>query len=284
MVRRYYSLRTGKHPDGEHLTFETLLKLFFVVYCDFDGKGYFQEAFGYDCVDAGWVPGKLGTNINAHFIRRLRKDNLWPIEEKYEQYNENDLFDVIEFMYDHVSKPISGRYHSYGDCGYHYDTFEKRPGQDEFRQEINDLLRDYGNYELSNIGEIFNPVFPGTEELFNDLPANYDPQNVGQRIEEATRLYRRHGSSPADRKQAIIKLTEVLEFLRPQIKKVLTRADENDLFNIANNFGIRHHNKKQKTDYDESIWLDWIFYYYLATINAVIRLIDRETNTTVLSE
>ena len=61
-------------------------------------------------------------------------------------------------MYDHVSKPISGRYHSYGDCGFHYDTFEKRPGQDEFRQEINDLFKDYGNYELSYIGEIFNPV------------------------------------------------------------------------------------------------------------------------------
>lgn len=38
---------------------------------------------------------------------------------------------------------------------------------------------------------------------------------------------------------------------------------------------IRHHNKEQKTGYDESIWLSWAFYYYLATINACVRLIER---------
>jgi hypothetical protein len=48
------------------------------------------------------------------------------------------------------------------------------------------------------------------------------------------------------------------------------------LFNIANNFGIRHHNEKQKTDYDESIWLSWIFYYCLATIHAALRLIEKK--------
>jgi hypothetical protein len=284
MNRRYYSLRTGKHPDGEHLTFKNLLKLFLVVYHDFAGKGYFQEAFGYDCVDAGWVPGKLGGDINAHFIRRLRKDNLWPIEEKNEYYDENDLFDVIEFLYDHVSKPISGKYHSWNDCGYHYDTFEKQPGQEEFRKEINDLFKDYGSFELSNIGEIFNSPLTGTEDLFNNLPTDFDPNNVGRRIEEATRQYLRHGSSQDDKKQAIQKLVEVFEFLRPQIKRVLTKADENDLFNIANNFGIRHHNKKQKTGYDESIWLDWMFYYYLATLSTVIKLIDKEPTSTTAAE
>ena len=64
-----------------------------------------------------------------------------------------------------------------------------------------------------------------------------------------------------------------MEFLRPQIKKVLSSKDENDLFIIANSFGIRHHNDKQKTDYDRSIWYNWMFYYYLATIHAILKLI-----------
>jgi hypothetical protein len=52
-----------------------------------------------------------------------------------------------------------------------------------------------------------------------------------------------------------------------------------DLFNIANNFGIRHYNEKQKTNYDQEVWLDWIFYYYLATINTIIRLIKKRETT-----
>jgi len=47
------------------------------------------------------------------------------------------------------------------------------------------------------------------------------------------------------------------------IKKVIIDEDESDLFNIANNFGIRHHRKGQKKRYDEDIFLNWIFYYYL---------------------
>ena len=46
---------------------------------------------------------------------------------------------------------------------------------------------------------------------------------------------------------------------------------ERDLFNLANNFGIRHHNDHQKTSYDANIWLSWMFYFYLATIHVVLR-------------
>jgi len=69
-----------------------------------------------------------------------------------------------------------------------------------------------------------------------------------------------------------------LEYLRPQLKEVLTKKDESDLFNIANNFGVRHHNESQKTDYDKPIWYSWMFYYYLATIHASLRLVEKGKN------
>jgi hypothetical protein len=78
-----------------------------------------------------------------------------------------------------------------------------------------------------------------------------------------------------ERRDAVRDLADVLEFLRPQAKAVLASKDEADLFNLANNFGIRHHNAGQKTDYDPAIWLSWAFYYYLATIHAVTRLIEK---------
>lgn len=37
------------------------------------------------------------------------------------------------------------------------------------------------------------------------------------------------------------------------------------LFRLANEFDIRHHNQRQRDDYDEA-FLDRIFWWYLATI------------------
>jgi hypothetical protein len=83
-----------------------------------------------------------------------------------------------------------------------------------------------------------------------------------------------------DRKDAIRDLADVLEYLRPRTTKVLTRKDESDLFQIANSFGIRHHNNSQKTAYSKPIWYSWMFYYYLATIHATVRLIKEAENKT----
>ena len=67
----------------------------------------------------------------------------------------------------------------------------------------------------------------------------------------------------------------MLEYLRPQLKDVLHSKDEGDLFNIANNFAIRHHNDRQRGNYDPNIWTSWMFYFYLATIHAAQRMIQR---------
>lgn len=76
------------------------------------------------------------------------------------------------------------------------------------------------------------------------------------------------------RRDAVRNLGDVVEFLRPKIKKVL-KDDESDLFNILNNFGIRHHNDQQRTGYEQSIFLSWLFYHYLAAIHAAVRLIEK---------
>jgi len=67
----------------------------------------------------------------------------------------------------------------------------------------------------------------------------------------------------------------VLEYLKPRVKEVLSSPDENDLFQLANKFGIRHHNDEQKTNYDRAIWYSWMFYYYLAAIHACLRLMEK---------
>ncbi len=276
MTRRYYSVRSGKIPGVSNLDFPMFLRLFRDLYMVLDEKCYFQEAFGYDCVDAGEVPGMLGRDMEAQLLRRVRKSNLWPIKEKYVGYSEDDLFDVIEFLYDQVSKPLQGYYHSYSGCGWHYSTFDRESGRHEYRSEINELLQDYRDgYELSTDGEILAAVETHMEQLLGASLPLYDEDNVESRVNAAALKFRRYRSSMDDRRDAIRDLADVLEYLRPQLKRVLKKQDESDLFNIANNFGIRHHNPDQKTDYDKAIWYSWMFYYYLASIHAAIRLIEK---------
>lgn len=274
--RRYYSARTGKNPNATQYDIVILRRLFSDLHLHFAEKEYFQEAFGYSCVDAGDVPGTLGTDIEAQMLRYIRKPDLWPIPDKILGYEEDDLFDVIEFLYDHVSEPVDGYLHGFSGCGWHYDTFDKEAGKTEFRREVNEILRDYkSGYELSANGEILELAEPGLENLFAANLPTYDPQNVEQRVEAAIFKFRRYRSSLDERRDAIRDLADVLEFLRPQVKKVLISKDGGDLFNLANNFGIRHHNPQQKTDYDKAIWYSWMFYYYLATIHACLRLVKK---------
>lgn len=54
-----------------------------------------------------------------------------------------------------------------------------------------------------------------------------------------------------------------MEYLRKDLKSVITQKDDGDLFQIVNNFGIRHYNDKQKTNYDRAVWLSWMFHFLL---------------------
>lgn len=90
------------------------------------------------------------------------------------------------------------------------------------------------------------------------------------------RRFRYHTASLEDKHQAVRQLADVLEFLRPKLEELLPSSDENELFKIANTFGIRHHRADQRTDYDADIWLDWIFCCYLNTIHTTLALLKRE--------
>src|SRR5215207_6371927 len=198
--RRYYSVRTGKNPLASQLDLPIFLRLFSDLYEDFVEKGYFQEYFGYRCVDLGDVPGKLGESIDFQILRRIFKQDLWPVEEKYNQYSEDDVFEMIEFLYDHISKPIKGDYHSWDNCGWHYHTFDTALGRQEYCTEINKFLREYKEgYELSRKGEILALADEGLSTLLEASTPDCDPDNVETRINVAVLKFRRHRSSLDDR-------------------------------------------------------------------------------------
>jgi hypothetical protein len=273
MPRQFYSVRKGTNPNAKGLPLKEVLDLFGRLHTQFRQDGYFDEAFGSYCVDAGDIAGKV-RDPELEMLLTIRKSGLWPIHEKVQFYSEDDFFDIVEFLYQYVSKPIDGTMHSFNQCGMHWETFNKIAGQAEFRAKVNAVLAHYKErYELDEDGNVLHQPEAGFEPIFAaDLPSK--DKNVTARVDAAMLQYRRHGSTIDDRRQAVRDLADVLEYLRPQVKTLLTSADEKDLFNIANNFGIRHHNEKQRTAYDAGLWLSWMFYFYLSTIHVVLRKID----------
>jgi hypothetical protein len=277
MAHRYFSQRTGTNPNPDGLPLKETVELFLRVYDQLREDGYFDEAFGFECVDAGHIAGKI-RDVELEMLLAIRKKGLWPVHARSSFYSEDDFFDLVEFLAQHVSKPIDGSRHDWNDCGMHWETFNKLQGQAEFRGKVNSVLSHYSKrFELSLSGEVLHKPEAGFEQIFEaDVPSA--DKNVVGRLNSAISRYRRHGSSIDDRRQAVRDLADVLEYLRPKVQSLLTAADDKDLFNIANNFGVRHHNDKQKTSYDASLWLSWMFYFYLSTIHVVLRKIDHDSS------
>ena len=89
-------------------------------------------------------------------------------------------------------------------------------------------------------------------------------------VEHAVKLFRGRDSTREERRSALTSLGRVLEARRPFVEASLTKKDSGALFLIANEFDLRHrradsHDKAQRDDYDEA-FLDWIYWWYLGTI------------------
>lgn len=273
MAKIPYSIRTGVNPRAAGLDFKAIKNLFVRLFNQLDEEGYTHEFFGFVCVDEDHIQGKI-KDVAYDILITLRKDLSWPPSGWAPGYTEANMFDAIEYLFDRVSKPLTGNMHTYNQCGMHWETFDKGAGQREYRTRINDLLSHYERaFELSADGLILERAPSGFEHVYEaEVPT--DDKTISGRVQAAITEYRRHGSTVDSRRHAVADLAGVLEALRPKMGDAITSKDEADLFNIANNFGIRHHNDKQKTDYETNIWLSWMFYVYLSTIHLILRRLE----------
>ena len=281
-ARDYYSVRGGHHTESITLDFEELKRAFSSTFMKLEEQGYFAQAFGKVCVDyGGSTVGTLGSDIALAFTMKLDKRELWPIPEMIGTYSEDDLFSVIELLHDCVSKPGSSRYHDWDRCGYHYGQFDEETGQADFISEINQILVMYTpKFELSKHGLVLETPATGLESLVAATLPTHDPDNVETKVQQSVEIFLRFKSTAGERKDAVRTLADVLEFLRPKMKLVVSSKDEGDLFNVANNFALRHHNQEQQGDYDHPLYYTWIFYTYLATIHLILGKLAAPTRPT----
>jgi hypothetical protein len=121
-------------------------------------------------------------------------------------------------------------------------------------------------------------VTGGLELIIGAQLVPFDEANVDSKVRLAIEKWRKRHPTLQDKKEAIRLLADVFEWLKKakHLEKVLVNKDESDLFNIANNFSIRHHQPAQKGNYDLSIWYNWMFHFYLATYHVAIRLLLKQ--------
>jgi hypothetical protein len=109
------------------------------------------------------------------------------------------------------------------------------------------------------------------------LPEDLDTSDIDAPVHDAVARYRRRDATDGDRQSACVTLAGVLERLQKVTgeTKVLLSKDEDRLFEIANQFALRHNNADQRSDYELGPFLEWVFHCQLATIQLCVRLGSR---------
>jgi len=272
MKRKYYSSRNNPKKLSLIQVFQKLKSLYVML----RNKDYFKDEAGITNSD---VPEE--TLHEAMIVLDFQPH---PIEEWEDtKITEDNVFDVIEYFFDNVSKP--GEWiQMTSDTGYNfcdYDRYDKEAGSEEYREYANSFLYHYRDgYELTKDGKILSLGAHGVQNiLLADLPI-LGEKNIDSKIQDAILKWRNRQIKLHERREAVRELADVFEWLKKSdlLKGILSSKDESMLFNIANNFAIRHHNPKQNQEYDKSIWYSWMFHFYLATFHAVSRMIAKRNN------
>jgi hypothetical protein len=270
MTRRYYSSR--RQPG--HITLEELYVKLRNLFLLFRDKNYFKGKAGITKTEfpqAIMFEAAIALTFQPFPITDTKG---WMRQD----LTEDHVFDTLEFLYDHVSRPgeIVPMTTETGFNYYDHDGYDDDIGRAEFRQMANSFLSDYrSGYELTEDGIILALGADGLRHILDaDIPP-YDELNVDSKVRNAITKWRNRHLSFEAKKEAIRELADVFEWLKKTkgLSAVLDGKDESAIFDLANNFAIRHHNPKQETNYDPAIWYAWMFHFYLATYHAAIRLL-----------
>lgn len=274
MTRRYYSSRVNQ----KSLTTIQLCQKLQSLYRLYLEKDFFKEKA--ELSRSSRLPSAI-----KHEAALALDFQPFPIDDwSSDKISADHIFDTIEFLYDYVSKP--GEWvDKETETGFRYsdyDSYNTADGQKEFRDTANLFLKNYEDgFVLNEDGEIVALGTRGMQYILDADIIPYDKANVDDKVQEALVKWRDRHSTPSEKREAVRTLADVFEWLKKtkKLSSVLNAKDDSALFDIANNFAIRHHNPKQKNNYDEAIWHSWMFHFYLATYHAVIRLLAKKDGT-----
>jgi hypothetical protein len=273
----YWRVRQrGNGPQAVFSEAERMARFATVIESDLLDAGYLERFLPKTCVDD---QEPVVVDPSARLEKLIGTPNLWPLSQTVGTWDLDLFFDLVEVFHDFVARPRSRREHDFGGCGWHFSDLAIEPGRRLYRWRVNQLLAEASlSYRLADSGDDAGRLIAVTDEARADLAQRMikrsDP-STEDRVRHAIALFRARTASREDKRAALKDLVDVLELRRALIRRNLLRRDEGDLFEIANSFDVRHMNERQKREYDDA-FLDWLFWWYLATIELTDRLVVRE--------
>lgn len=280
MEKKYYSQRTTSERKSIRLNINQLVSYLEKTYEKYSKLKMFNR-----------LGMELYSGSELFFIEKLGKPPLLPIDIS-KDYTKDDVFDLIEIFAEYIDTPIRliGERPTIVELDSKGETIRRNKTDDEildehrkkyleyhnnFTKEINRILALFEDgYELTEKGYIRNLQDKGLEKMADEVKSEFDTES-NQIIDNARRKFFHYKSDDTDKKSAILELAGILENYKRSDKLKFNSKDESELFNLLNNFNLRHNNPNQKGNYDKEIYYTWIFHNLLSAINACFKIIER---------
>ena len=251
------------------------------------GLGYFEDAFGSECGDSHDTPNIQGQQALADRLD-LHDVALWPLgtwsegtavlSGVHREWIDEVFFEVMEALDEVVARPRQRSWHGFHN-EWDYSDYSRPVGQAVYRRRVNALL-DRSDVPLrlaedgKDVGLLVTSAGDARNDLVDRVLRTPDP-TVRDLVVHAVSQFRSRDATTLAKHGATKHLADVLELRRGLLKRELFSGDEADLFQIANRFQIRHRSEQQKGDYNPA-FLDWVFWWYLGTIELTNKLLEQQ--------
>jgi hypothetical protein len=212
--------------------------------------------------------------LATKLTRSLHVDIRWPPSSQ--DWDSDTFYSLIEVVHDLIGRPRHRDRHSIEGCRWHYSKFAPTPARTLYRWHVDRLFENYGaGLQLASGGEdmgrLVRAAGDDRDELVEQALQTPNPSDRNA-VRHAIALFRSRGADREIKRSAVLALHRVLEDRRILIETELMSKDAGALFQIANQFDLRHSGERQRADYHDA-YLDWIFWWYLATLELTDRIV-----------
>ncbi|SHO67422.1 hypothetical protein SAMN02745172_04100 [Pseudoxanthobacter soli DSM 19599] len=269
MADPFYSIRVGRNENSQGLPLRDILNLFYALYKKLDNDGLFFEYFGQKCI-RNEGRDALIKRPEDDILFKLKKKNVWPIEYKILSYSEEDFFDIVEYIYHHISVPVDGRPARNCLCRKHWTVFDRDAAKAKFRREVNALLESYrGDFEMSANGQVLQKANPGFEALVEAEPPT-DNADIRGAIDAALVKFRKPGVTLDGRREAVRALSAVLRRIENHARSAA--AEPGNEFLVEFSHGVRALKDQRWADREsDPVVVELLFHLHLSTIYALLQ-------------
>jgi hypothetical protein len=262
---RYYAEREG-HASAMGNPYRSLGVEFAELLVMLQDQGYFPNALPRDCVDD---PTEWG-DVSVQVSRAIHMPFTWDGDpHAATEWSEPLIYSLVEYFHDQAQRPRTpGTFHSFAGCGPHYADHSAESGGAVYRWRVNALLDSHAvGMNLGKLGDERGRLvhrFGTPLDDAADQRAAQGADDPGDEVAHAIRDFRERGASATQKRGALVLLAGALELRRQEVKVVLGK-DEDVLFRLANEFGLRHRNDRQRMNYGDE-FLDYMFSAYLSAV------------------